>query len=204
MPDTYTGKPIGVSRLTWFPLTADPEGGPATYSTAVRLARAIDVKLSPQFAEAILNSEDGIEDELALMTGVDVTIDANQLTDEIRAPLLGHTLGTDKGMLVKPTDTPQLGALAFRALLSKEGGTGTDKYVYIVLYKGRFREFEEQFHTVEKGTINFQTHNGLTAKFVPRVADKALLYRMREDAEGFASAKIAAWFEAPQSAAIGT
>lgn len=196
MADTYVGKPIGVSNLTWFPLTADPAEGSATYGTAVKLSRLIEVTLDPQFVEGLLESDDSIEDQISLLQSVDVTINASQLTDAIRAELLGHTMDSTGGMLVKPTDAPQLGALAFKALLSKE--SGADKHVYIVLYKGRFREFSETFSTLEKGAVKYQTHTGLRGTFVARDSDGHIMYRMREDSSGASSTKASAWFTAPQ------
>ena len=53
MSDTYTGKPIGVSNLTMWPVTADPVDGATTYGEAEKLARAIQVRLAPQFAEGL-------------------------------------------------------------------------------------------------------------------------------------------------------
>lgn len=208
---TYVGKPIGLRNLTWFPLTADPETdtsspnvGKVTYGTAQPLSRVIEATLSPQFAEALLESDDSVEDDIRLASSYEVTINASQLTDEIRAQLMGHIYDDDGGSLFKQTDTPEVGALAFRALLSKQSGED-DMYVHVVLYKGRFQEFEETFKSVEKGNITLQTHSGLRGTFVPRAADGAIMYRLRGDEvadETAAKAKITNWFTAPQE--VGT
>ena len=208
----YVGKPIGLRNLTWFPLQADPETdtesadvGKVVYGTAQPLARAIDVTLSPQIVEALLESDDGVEDDLRIASSYDVTIHASQLTDEIRAALMGHTLDDDGGVLFNRTDTPAVGALAFRALLSKESGED-DKYVYVVLYKGRFQEFDEKFETMKKGGITFQTHAGISGTFVPRDTDGSIMYRLREDEVDLTDAtltgRIADWFTTVQE--VGT
>lgn len=196
---TYVGKPIGVSNGTIFPLKTDVAGDAATYDVAKKLARLMQVQLSPQFAEGLLESDNTVEDEVALLQAIEVTIDASQLTDEIRAFALGHRLDSTGGLIVKPTDTPPLLAFAFKVLLSKQ--SGADKFAYIVLYKGRFREFEETFKTSTRGGVEYQTHSGIKGTFFARDSDGALMYRMREDSTGFSATKAAAWFTAPQEAA---
>jgi phi13 family phage major tail protein len=191
----YIGKPIGVRNLTWFPLTKDEAGGETTYGEAIKLARAININMSPQMAEALLESDDGIEDRIALTTGYELTLDVSQISDEVRAQVFGHQI-EQGGVAFKATDTPVVGALAFRALLSKE--KGDDKYSYIVLYKGRLQEFDETFHTVERGGITFQTHGGIKGTFYARESDDTILYRMREDTEGYDASQISAWFDTPQ------
>ena len=96
---TYVGKPIGLSNLTWFPMLTDTETE-TTYDDPEKLARAIQATLTPEFAEGLLESDDGIEDEVSLVTAITVRIDANQLTEEIRASLLGHNIDEDGGMTI--------------------------------------------------------------------------------------------------------
>lgn len=188
---SYVGKPIGLKNLTIFPLTKDDSTG-ATYGAAKNLARAIKVQMSPQFAEAILESDDSVEDEINMLTGYELTIDASQLDDTIRAELLGHTLDAKGGLVVAQNDTPPRFALAFKALLSKQAGV--NKYVHIVLYKGSFSEFEESFETMKKGAMTFQTHSGIKGVFSARDSDGQILYRMREDTPSADAATIGAWF----------
>lgn len=194
---TYTGKPIGLNNLTMWPVTEDTDTA-YTVGEPVKLARAIRVQLSPQFAEGLLESDDGVEDETTLLTHVDVTIDASQLTEAIRAQLLGHETDAAGGMAMARTDAALKIALAFKSLLSKEAGE--DKHVYAILYAGKFQEFSETFETVTRGGITYQTHTGLTGRFYPRAIDGDIQYRLRKDATADPdnAAKIAAWFEEPQ------
>ena len=194
----YVGKPIGVSNLTVFPLTADdPETG-ATYDAAVKVSRLIEVQVDPQFVKGELPSDDSLEDDITLISSVNVTIHASQLTDTIRAQLMGHTMDSTGGMLVKDNDQPIQLALAFKFLLSDASGDDS-KYGYMLLYKGRFQEFSETYQTMDRnGDIKFQTHSGLKGTFVRRDADRHLMYRMREDTPSYSTTKAAAWFTAPQ------
>jgi hypothetical protein len=64
--ETYVGKPIGARKLTWFPLTTDPEDGTkATYEAAQKLSRLINIVVTPVFTEGTVESDDGIEDDLS-------------------------------------------------------------------------------------------------------------------------------------------
>lgn len=196
MATAYVGKPIGARKLTWFPLTEDPEAGAATYGAPVKLSRLINITVTPVFAEGTLESDDGIEDDLALVVAYDVTINASQLTDSIRAALLGHQIDSGGGMLVSNTDVAQWGALAWEELLSKQDPSEPDKYKKVVLYKGKFREFAETANTMTQGGITYQTHN-LTGRFIKR-NDGHIKYSMREDSPNVDGTKLAAWFESPQ------
>ncbi len=189
-------KPIGARKLTWFPLLTDPEEGAATYDEAVKLSRLIQITVTPVFAEGILESDDGTEENEALIVAYDVTINASQLTDEIRAALLGHLIDAGGGILTKKTDSAQEGALAWEELLSKTDPTDPDKYKKVVLYKGKFKEFTETAQSVVQNGITYQTHN-LTGRFIPR-NDGHIKYSIREDTPNADATKLAAWFTSPQ------
>lgn len=192
---TYIGKPIGARKLTWFPLVSDPETGAATYGAPVKLSRLITITVTPILMEGMLESDDGIEDDLSYVVGYDVTINASQLTDAIRSALLGHTLDDSGGSLVTDTDVAQEGALAWEELISSNA-SATPKYKKVVLYKGKFKEFAETANTKVQGGVTFQTHN-ITGRFVRR-NDGAIKYTLREDTPGASAAKLAAWFDVPQ------
>ncbi|HPO77630.1 MAG TPA: FN3 associated domain-containing protein [Thermoclostridium caenicola] len=196
MSNAYIGKPIGARKLTWFPLINDPETGNATYGEPVKLSRLINITVTPVFAEGVLESDDGIEDDLALIVAYDVTINASQLTDSIRAALLGHQMDDGDGMLVTSTDVAQWGALAWEELLSKKDPSEPDKYKKVILYKGKFREFAETAATMTQGGVTFQTHN-LTGRFVKR-NDGHIKYSIREDSPNADATKLANWFVEPQ------
>jgi hypothetical protein len=132
-----------------------------------------------------------------LVVGYDLVITASQLTDAIRAALLGHSIDAGAGILTTVNDLAQEGALAWEELLSKTSPTDPDQYKRTVLYKGKFREFAEKGSTLpQSGNLNFQTH-GLTARFRRR-NDGNLKYSMRDDSPNVNAAKTAAWFDAPQ------
>jgi phi13 family phage major tail protein len=192
MSDTYVGKPIGARKLTMWPLTADTAEG-ATYGEPVKLSRLINIVVTPVFAEGLLESDDTVEDELAQVIAYDVTINASQLTDEIRGQLLGHAFNKG-GILTTDSDQPIECAIAWEELLSKK--SGTNKYKKVVLYKGTFREFAETANTKVRSGTTYQTHN-LVGRFYAR-EDGHIKYSMREDTADADPTQLAAWFEEPQ------
>lgn len=191
----YVGKSIGARRFTGFELLNDPEGGGTpTYGAAKKLSRLINIQVSPVFAEGVLESDDGVEDDLSLIVAYDVTINASQLTDELRAWLLGHSVDDGGGMLTAGGDVPREVAIAWEELLSKK--SGVDQYKKVVLYKGKFKEFQETANTMVQGGITYQTHS-ITGRFYKR-NDGALKYSLREDTPSADPAKLANWFTTPQ------
>ena len=197
MANTYRGKSIGMQNVTFFPVLTDEPGGETTYDEPVRVGRAMRATLTPQLAEALLESDDGVEDELAITTGFGVTFDVSQVSDDVRAAIFGHRIDDAGGLVVTRNEQPQKGALAFKTLLSTEGGSG-EKYRYIVLFMGRLKDFPENFETMRRGTITFQTHNGIEGTFNARESDGLIYYSMREDNEKFDETKATAWFTAVQ------
>jgi len=189
-------KPIGARRLTWFPLIdgTDTDSIAASYDAAVKLSRLISITITPVLSEGTLESDDGVEEDDSMVTGYDVAINASQLTDAIRASLLGNSIDDGGGLLVNGNDEAPMGALAWEELLS---GGGVAKYKKVVLYKGRFKEFAETANSVVQAGKTYQTHN-LVGRFYRREYDGNLKYSMREDTPNANATKLAAWFTTPQ------
>lgn len=193
---TKIAKPVGARKLTWFPLTenTDTDSVAAAYDEAVKLSRLISITTTPILAEGLLESDDGLEEDESTVIGYDVTINASQLTDAIRAALLGHTIDAGGGILTNGNDVAPFGALAWEELLS---GGGVPKYKKVVLYKGRFQEFAETANSAVQAGKTYQTHN-LVGRFYKRQYDGNLKYSIREDTPSADATKLAAWFTEPQ------
>lgn len=189
------GQPFGLRNLTLFRLNKDDATG-VEYGEPIKLARGIKLELSPNFAEVALHSDDGAEVDASLLTHIDVTIDASQIDDAIRAKIFGHAYGTDGGMEVNRYDISPEYALAFRAPVWREGGA--TQFVYVVLYKGTFKEMSESFETIGKGSVTLQTHKGLVGTFSALDNNGAIMYRMRSDSPNASTEKLNKWFEKPQ------
>lgn len=197
---SYVGKSIGLRRLVWFPIISESEEE-TVYGSGLRIARGITIAITPTFAEATLESDDAIEDEESALTSIGVAINVNQLTDPVRAALLGHKLDADGGILTTADDTAPYGALAWEELLSRRGGT-EPKYKRVLLYRGRFQEYAENAETKRKNTLNMQTPT-INGVFIPRLNDNRIKYSMRQDTPKYNETKFGKWFDEPQDPAEG-
>lgn len=192
----YVGKAVGLRNLTFWPITGVTEGA-ITYGSPVKIARAITATLTPTQSEAMLESEDGVEDDISQVTGYGLAIDVSQINHAARAAIFGHQVDEDGGLIFNENDTPVWGALAFRTPLTTEGGSGT-KYAYHVMYRGRFKEFPENFETRKRESMAIQTHTGIQASFYSDEKTGNIRYVMREDHENFNTTKAGAWFTTVQ------
>lgn len=195
---TYVGKQIGLRNATWIPLVTDTPGAEPTWGEAIKLGRAILATLTPTVRTALLESDDGIEDDIAQLAAYGVSIDVSQITQAVKDAVLGHKKDAKGGVTYKDTDVPKYGALVWKSLLSTQDGV--PKYQYDVLYRGRFQDLAENFETKRRDSMNFQTHAGLQGNFFPLESTGAIRYTIREDEEGFDEAMAAAWFTTPQFA----
>lgn len=195
----YRGKSIGMQSLTAWKITDDIEGGETTYeATPIKVGRAITATLTPSLATAFLESEDGIEDDLAMVSGYGLNFGVSQFSNPVRAELFGHELDANGGVVVRDTDQPPLIALAWKTLLSSEKGGQKAQYAYFLLYKGRLKDFAENFETKRREGFTFQTHEGVEGTFFRRDSDGLMYYMIREDDPNFNAEIASAWFNTPQ------
>lgn len=193
----YRGKPIGMQSVTAWVLEND--GETTTYADdAIKVGRAITATLTPSLATAMLESEDGVEDDLSMVSSYGINFGVSQFTNAVRAELFGHELDAAGGVVVRDTDQPPLIALAWKTPLSKAEGGGAPIFAYFLLYKGRLRDFAENFETKRRGSFTFQTHEGIEGTFFSRDSDGLMYYTIREDDPNFDPEVADAWFTTPQ------
>lgn len=172
MPDTNNFKKlgvlIGVRDLVFCKLTTDDANG-ATYEAAVKSAPGvIEIVMTAQVTNDQLGADDNpLYEILNSKDGYEVSITQAALGSDMSSFLLGTEIDT-KGVEIESSDdeAPYV-ACGFKTARSD----GSDDYVW--LYKGRFAQGDQTFHTKEKGTVNWQTPT-LTGTFGPRVYDKAI------------------------------
>lgn len=141
----------------------NPEGEEA-YKAPKKLAKAISVEMSTEVAEATLYADDSADQIVKEFVKGEITIGANDISNEDYALLLGQSTDDDKVIYAGEGDEPPYFAVGFRA--KKTGG----QYRYIWLYKVKFKIPEESFET--KGdSINFATPS-LTGEFIKRNKDE--------------------------------
>ncbi|MEK4150956.1 major tail protein [Carnobacterium sp. FSL E2-0243] len=167
---------IGVKDLFAFPITKEEDGVLPTYGEGFRIAKAIQVTLTPQNAEGNLYADDGQDEFESSTIGYDISMNTNDLLPDSESKLLGRKIDSLGGVSVTNDDEAPYHAVGFRVARSKGVGGG---YQYRILYKVRFSAFAEDYQT--KGeSVNFQTPT-LTGKSISRDYDGLFNYKLDDD-----------------------
>jgi phi13 family phage major tail protein len=157
---------IGVRDLFIARCTESATGetaGEETYGTTRRLAKAIKIELAVTLAEAVLHADDAVDETISEFVSGEIKINANDISDEDEAELLGQEADEDGVNYSHADDEPPYWAVGFRA--KKASG----KYTYVWLYKVKFKLPDETYDTKADG-ITFNTPN-LTGTFIKRNKD---------------------------------
>lgn len=180
---------IGVSDLHVAILNEDTDiiGGTITYETPVRLAKLINIGITKTVGEAELYADDSLDEYVATQTAQEISINPKDITPEQEALLLGKRLDTNGGIVSGSDDNAPYCAVMFRS--KKSDG----KYQYRVLYKVKFRPYDETYDT-QSNSITFQTPT-ITGRSMARNTDGNFDYKLDESASN--SAVISAFFESP-------
>jgi phi13 family phage major tail protein len=176
------GVQVGLSDLYYALLIKDDSTG-VTYDTPVKIAGAINAKISPKTNTETLYADDGAAETATAMGEIDVEIQTKDIDLATQAALLGHTVSN--GVILKSnTDNAPYVAIGFRSVKSN------GKYRYIWLYKGKFTLPDQEYKTKEdKPTFQTPTIKGT---FVKREKDGLWQAIGDEDETGFTAG--ATWF----------
>lgn len=178
---------IGLKDVYFAKQLTDTASG-ATYDAPVKIARAINAKVTPKVNSEKWYSDDSVEEIVTAFDSMDVEVEMNDLPLESRALLQG--ISTANGELVESTsDIAPVGALMFKALMS------TGKYRYVVLYKGKFEQVPDEYDT-KADKIASKTAK-LKGSFYAR-EDGKYRFTLDENVTGASSTKIGAWFTTVQ------
>jgi len=180
---------IGVSDLHVAILNEDTDiiGGTITYETPVRLAKLINIGITKTVGEAELYADDSLDEYVATQTAQEISINPKDITPEQEALLLGKRLDTNGGIVSGSDDNAPYCAVMFRS--KKSDG----KYQYRVLYKVKFRPYDETYDT-QSNSITFQTPT-ITGRSMARNTDGNFDYKLDESTTN--SAVISAFFTSP-------
>ncbi|SHK54427.1 major tail protein [Paramaledivibacter caminithermalis] len=177
---------IGLRNIHIAILTKDDHTG-ATYDTQSKLERAISAKLTPKMSSENIYSDDTVEDVITAFEGVDVEIEANQLSLESRAKLQGSKVV--KGVLIESKeDIPPTLALGFKS--KKNNG----KYRYVWLLKGKFELASDEYDTEAERPQPKSAK--LKGTFFERDYDGNYRFIADEDQTGVDQTIITSWFTA--------
>lgn len=180
---------IGVSDLHVAILEEDTDvqGGTITYAAPVRLAKLINIGLTKTVGEAELYADDSLDEYVAQQTAQEISINPKDISPEQEALLLGKRLDSNGGVVSGSDDNAPYCAVMFRS--KKSNG----KYQYRVLYKVKFRPYDETYDT-QSNSITFQTPT-ITGRSMARNMDGNFDYKLDETEAN--QAVVATWFDEP-------
>lgn len=140
---------IGLDKL-YYSIITEGENGEENYGTPKKLAKAMNVDLSVEVAEAVLYADDSAAESSKEFAGGTITIGIDNLSPEVLRDLAGAEIDKNGVLISSGEDVGNYVAIGFRA--KKSNGT----YRYYWLYRVKFATPSDSYET--KGdSINFQT-----------------------------------------------
>lgn len=182
---------IGLKDL-YYALLTSPDTDDSLYSAPVKIADAINAKISPKINVENIWADDGISETLTEFEIVDVELETKDISMATHAVLLGHSIigGIE---IDNKDDAPPYVAIGFRSKKSNK------KYRYIWLLKGKFSEPDQDYNTQE-GKPKPQTAK-IKGTFVARDSDGNWRRRTDEDHPDYVASIGTNWFNAVEAAA---
>ncbi|MDO7487045.1 phage tail protein [Peribacillus frigoritolerans] len=176
---------VGLDNIYVAPLTKD-DGTGVTYGTPVKIANAIDAKITPSQDQQSIFADDNVAEIITVFSQVDVEFTIAELSNSIYKLLLGKTTNSQGVIIDKADDVAPYFAFGFRA--KKSNGS----YRHVWLYKGKFTLIEEGFQTqADKADFTTQPIKGT---FVKRANDGKYRARVDSDDAGVTAGVITGWF----------
>lgn len=177
------------------------EGGTVTYSSGQKLARGVDVTVSPEAADDNVFYADNIAAETigGTFNGGEVTLNVDGLLVAAERLIMGLptastlTVGTASVSVYEYGDAQEIPYVGI-AFIARYMSDGVTTYVPYLLTKARFNTFETAAATQEDG-IDWQTQS-LTAVLMRDDTSAHNWKKLAEDqaSEAAAEAVIKAWF----------
>lgn len=188
------GVQVGLKNLYYAVLTKDDATG-VSYLAPVKIAGAINAKISPKSNTEVLYADDGPDETATALGEIDVEFEAKDISLADQAALLGHSI-VGGVMLKKATDVAPYVALGFMS--KKSNG----RYRYIWLTKGMFALPDQEYATGEDKP-KFQTPK-LKGTFVKRAYDDLWQRIADEDHPDYVASIGANWFNSVEGTADTT
>lgn len=144
---------VGLAKPTVAKLTES--SGSATYSEGFTCGKAIEVTISPQYAEGSLYGDNGKAEYDKEFKYADITLNTTTLPIQAHSTMFGHTVADNPNEGITDKTTDESNYVGFGIYVS-EKVDGVKKYVAMWIHKSKFTEGEEGYKT--KGdSIEYQT-----------------------------------------------
>ena len=153
---------IGLKYPVFAPITAETDAGAITYGEGFVVGKAINYTGTPSNADVVLYADDGVAESDKSITNEGVSLEADDLSLEVYADLLGHTYTAEvttqgseapESVAVSIDDVAPYGGLGFYRRRKKNGVLSFDA---IWLHKVQFAEPTTNGAT-KADTVTFQT-----------------------------------------------
>jgi len=179
---------VGLRDIYFAPIIEDTETE-TTYDDPIRIGRAMQANIQPQYNYADLRADDGVAETAEARGVTTVTVGVDDISKEAQAIIFGMEINEDGVLIDSQDDRPPYGALMFRS--EKANGA----YRYVVLYKGKFTPPEKEYETKQE-TPAFQTPT-IEGRFLDRRSDGRRGAEVDEDDKDINESIIDSWFDAP-------
>lgn len=181
---------IGVSDFKFAVMTdgSDVKGGTATYGDWNNVPGLVSIDIKTN-GNVVTNFADNGPFETAANLGeISVAIEHADITDEVRAKLLGHAMGATGEMEYSADDVAPYVALCFTG----KNADGSKKHVKLL--KVKFSEFGDNYQT-EKASVEFR-NDSIEGQAAVRICDKLWKKTLDERNTGVTPADITAFLAA--------
>jgi len=179
---------VGLKDIYFAPIDEDTETE-TTYDEPIRIGRAMQANIQPQFNNAELRADDGVAETAEARGVTNVTVEADDIDKEAQSVIFGKKVNDDGVLIDSQDDRPPYGALMFKS--EKANGS----YRFVVLYKGKFTPPEEDYETKQE-TPAFQTPT-IEGRFLARRSDGKFGAQADEDDSEIDDSIIDNWFDEP-------
>src|SRR5699024_7493414 len=179
---------VGLKDIYFAPIDEDTETE-TTYDEPIRIGRAMQANIQPQFNNAELRADDGVAETAEARGVTNVTVEADDIDKEAQSVIFGKKVNDDGVLMDSQDDRPPYGALMFKS--EKANGS----YRFVVLYKGKFTPPEEDYETKQE-TPAFQTPT-IEGRFLARRSDGRFGAQADEDDSDIDDSIIDNWFDEP-------
>ena len=153
---------IGLKYPVFAPIATETDAGVITYGAGFVVGKAINYAGTPSNADVVLYADDGVAESDKSITNEGVSLEADDLSLEVYADLLGHTYTAEvttqgseapESVAVSIDDVAPYGGLGFYRRRKKNGVLSFDA---IWLHKVQFAEPTTNGAT-KADTVTFQT-----------------------------------------------
>lgn len=181
------GVPIGV-RNPYVAIMNNPDTDEKDYAAPVKLAKAIEIKVTPKVNSATLYADDGASETASVLGEIDVEVNIDKLTSDKRVLILGNKKDSNGVLIENSEDAAPYVAFGFQV------PTSTNVLKSVWLYKGKFEPVEEDLKT-QSDKVDYQTPK-VKATFLKRACDGNWRASVTQGDPGVSGDVFANWFKA--------